>query len=164
MMTGGIALGILLYSALALYLLYTFDWRPAAVVEFMKGNKGPRSGVMIVCLVIFTVCLLAHFIESNKAHAGEPLNLEWAPEVSFYAGLDTPIHQEKVSPQCYRGGTDDKVASFIGVDFVVARMFRNVELTLFYNHQSCALNEDARVEDTVGLMGRYTFDLKSWRN
>jgi len=76
-------------------------------------------------------------------------------DAGVYLGLD---HVKKISPQCERGGVDDRWTSNLGMRVNIyesgdERFRTNAK----YTHHSCMLGEDSAGYDAVGIELEYKF-------
>ena len=87
---------------------------------------------------------------SRSAHADE---VKWFKEAEIFAGLEAT---QRVSPQCVRGGVDDKTTSNLGMR---VNIYTNKEFQINskYTHHSCAFGEDDAGYDALGLELVYKF-------
>ena len=108
-----------------------------------KTGLGILRGLVLAPLAIVLLALLLWLLPSS-AQAGS-----WFNDASVFAGLD---YTKKLSPMCERNSTDERGTSNLGLRLNLwESASRRVRVNSKYTHHSCALGEDDRQYDALGI-------------
>lgn len=141
------ALFILAALATAVILTLIVFKSPKSALAYFKTREGKAARLGIIVFV--GVAVLAVLI-ARGAHAGEG---RWFAYGEIFLGIDHPMSQ---SPQCERGGPDDKWTSNGGLRVNVYQSDdHRFELNGKYTHHSCAFGTDRNLYDALGLEVTY---------
>lgn len=112
--------------------------RNVNIIDYFKTSDGLGILKGIVLAVGFAVVLAV----SSQVFADE-----WFGEAEVFAGIDQTFD---TSPQCVRGGVDEKATSNIGMRIQIYE-YENFSINGKYTHHSCAFGEDSEGYDGVGI-------------
>lgn len=132
---------VVLITVVVAYLLYkTIRYYGITWVKTREG-KGVLFGLLAAPVVAIVIALLLSLI-SGCSYIKDPY-------VEVYAGVE---RTKNLSPQCERGGADDKLTSNLGVNLcTTASKDGKTTACVVYRHHSCAITEDDRSYDAFGF-------------
>lgn len=109
-----------------------------------------QTGLGILKGVVLAIAFAAVTAFIGSANADE---VKWFKDAEVFAGIDQTFD---TSPQCVRGGLDDRATSNLGLRLNV---YENgpFRINSKYTHHSCAFGEDDDGYDAVGIELIYKF-------
>jgi hypothetical protein len=123
-----------------------------ALAYFRDTENGSIFGIVlggVIAPVVLAAIFTLIYSVLNPANA-QPRYLE---KTVVFAGLEAT---QKVSPQCYDGGVNDRLTSNLGVQQYLVG-YKAIDLVANYTHHSCAINRDRLGYDALGLQVRWEF-------
>lgn len=135
------------FVIIALFILGLLIFAGVKTSWTFKGlTKGALSSMGLAVIVV-----AALFFGFDKAYSSEFKYFEYT---ELFAGVD---YTKKVSPSCDEGGVDDRLTSNIGLRQHLMT-YSEVDIIGQYTHHSCAIGEDNRQYDAIGIHAVYRWD------
>lgn len=150
--SAGLFIGISFLFILS-YILITFKSVKEAK-RYFKTSEGQQAlaGILKFTFVVFIIAGISLMYSRNT----EANSLgTWFAYGEVFAGIDKTLDN---SPQCKRGGVDDRSTSHGGVRLNIFETHDTFFATnIKYTHHSCAFNVDTETYDGIGLEFTYRF-------
>lgn len=118
---------------------------PKAACRYFRTTEGRK---VLKGIVLFSAFGLVMVVVSSFAKAEEPKG-KWLAYGEVYLGVD---YTQKLSPQCYAGGPNDRVTSNGGLRANIYQSAdQRFEFNTKYTHHSCAFSPDRERYDALGV-------------
>lgn len=143
---------IIIVVAIALVAALAAFKTPAKAVAYFKTKDGRGVLTGVVLFILAGILLAGLSLFSSDAEASEPT---WFTYSEVFLGLD---HTKNLSPQCEKGGPNDRLTSNGGLRQNVYRSTDDrFHLNAKYTHHSCAFSPDRESYDAIGLEATFRF-------
>lgn len=143
---------ILVVLSMAVMSILVVFRSPGGAVKFFrtKEGRGVLSGIVLFILAGILIAGITLFSSGAKASQHT-----WFAYSEVFLGLD---HTNGVSPQCKRGGPNDRLTSNGGLRQNIYRSAdRRFHLNAKYTHHSCAFSSDRNNYDALGFEATFRF-------
>ena len=153
----------IIFLVIAFVFAKAFLWKKKVFSEW-KDSEGKGSiasaalGIVSIIGMSFFAALVVFLVSgSSNANANRYSDMfidgSWNNGVYTFIGVD---YTRGVSPQCKKGGADDKATSNMGIGWQSWRSLnKRHELDVQFTHHSCVIGKDTNGYD--GLGGKYVY-------
>ena len=132
---------LVLYTLLARYKKQSLK---EATTQLFQIN-GITKGMLLVLLFVAGMFLSISAVKAS--------DVSFFNSTTLFVGLD---HTNKLSPMCHEGGANDRLTSNVGLSQNLL-VINDVHVDAEYTHHSCAISEDDKQYDAIGVKLSYTW-------
>lgn len=141
---------VILTTIVLMLIVFKFNFRKLFSYFRTKDGLGILKGI-VIAVAVAVILAFADIVTAKEKG-------EWWSYGEIYFGVD---NTDRISPQCYRDGVNNRITSNLGAKANIFRSSdRKYEFNIKYTHHSCAFNRDRYAYDAIGI--EYTYRL--WGN